>query len=209
MKLLFDYLPLILFFSVFKWAGHSPEAAHAFASEHLSAFVAGGSVSLTQAPILLATVATILATLGQILFLLARRQKIDAMLWVSLAIVTIFGGATIYFNNETFIKWKPTVLYWSLAVSLLFSDYVLKKNLTRVAIDKLFAPPEHVWRRMNNQWAAFFAVLGVLNLWVAFHFSTDDWVNFKLFGATALSFAMFVGQTIPLMKYMKETDAHE
>lgn len=206
MKILFDYLPLILFFSVFKWAGHDPVAAHAIANDYFAGLVAGGAVAVTQAPMLLATVSTIAMTSLQIGWQIMQRKKVDLMLWVTFAIIAVFGSATIYFNNEIFIKWKPTILYWIFASALLISDLLLDKNLTRSAMVKLFDAPEAVWRRLNLQWAIFFAGLGGLNLYVAYHFSTDDWVTFKLFGATGLTFAWLILNMIPLMKYMKDTD---
>ena len=99
MKLLFDLFPVILFFVVFRLAGSHPEAAQAFGAQYLSGLVSGGEVSVAQAPILLATAVTILATFGQIGWLLARRKPVDNMLWVSLVIIVLFGGATIYFHD--------------------------------------------------------------------------------------------------------------
>ncbi|MFM7761241.1 MAG: inner membrane-spanning protein YciB, partial [Burkholderiaceae bacterium] len=108
MRLLFDLFPVILFISVFKFAGAQPEAAQAFASQYLSFLVVDGAISAQQAPILLATAVAILATLAQVVWLLLRRRHVDTMLWVSLVIIVVFGGATIYFHDELFIKWKPT-----------------------------------------------------------------------------------------------------
>lgn len=105
MKLLFDLFPVILFFAVFKFAGAQPEAAQAFASHYLAFLVADGEITAQQAPILLSTAVAILATLAQVLWLLLRRRHVDTMLWVSLVIIVVFGGATIYFHDEIFIKW--------------------------------------------------------------------------------------------------------
>jgi intracellular septation protein len=207
MKLLLDYLPLILFFGVFKLAGANPDVATAFANEHFHMLVSGGVIAAKQAPIMLATIATIFATFLQIGVLVALKKKVDNMLWATLFLVTVFGGATIYFNNEDFIKWKPTVLYWLFAAGLFVSIKFFKRNMTHTGLGNLFAgAPESLWRRMNTQWIFFFLALGALNLYVAFTFSLDDWVTFKLFGATALTFAMFVAQMVPLMKYMKEPE---
>ncbi|RYE74857.1 MAG: septation protein A, partial [Oxalobacteraceae bacterium] len=111
MKFLFDMFPVILFFGVFKWGESNTDAAQSMVGQYLSGLVSGGSVGPEQAPILLATAVAIIATIAQIGYLLARGRKVDGMLWVSLAIIVVFGGATIYFHNEAFIKWKPTVLY--------------------------------------------------------------------------------------------------
>jgi len=207
MKALFDYFPLILFFVVFKLAGANPDEAVAMANQYFSGMVSGGVIEAAQAPIMLATVTTIIATFMQIGYLVARRKKVDGMLWFILGVVTIMGGATIYFNNANFIKWKPTVFYWVAALAFLISDLVFRKNMTRALVDKFFLAPDAVWSRLNFAWIAFFLVLGALNLYVAFNFTLDQWVNFKVFGATGLTFAFIIGQTMFLMKYARNDPA--
>jgi intracellular septation protein len=204
MKFLFDLFPVILFFIVFKWGEGNAEAAQSFGQQFLSGLVSGGQVTLTQAPILLATAIAIIATIVQIGYLLSRRRKVDGTLWLSFAIIVFFGGATIYFHNETFIKWKPTVLYWCFAAALLFSQIFLKKNLIRTMMEKQMSLPDGIWRRVNLSWVAFFMTMGLLNLYVAFNFSTATWVNFKLFGGMGLMFAFIIAQSLVLSKYMKE-----
>jgi intracellular septation protein len=206
MKFLFDLFPVILFFGVFKWGEGHADAAQAFVTQYLSEFVAGGVIAPGQAPILLATAVAIMATLCQIGYLLARKRKVDAMLWISLAIITVFGGATIYFHNETFIKWKPTVLYWCFAGVLLVSQVLMKKNLIRAMMEKQMALPEQLWMRVGLAWVAFFIGMGLLNLYVAFHYTTAEWVNFKMFGCMGLMFAFIIGQSLLLAKYIKETE---
>ena len=181
MKLLFDLFPVILFFLVFKIAGANAEAAQHFAEHYLSALVSGGEVSAEQAPILLATAVAILATLAQIVWLLARRKSVDTMLWVSLGIIAVFGGATIYFHDEQFIKLKPTVLYGCFSLVLLLSPILIGKNLMRSMMGKQLALPDPVWNRLNLAWGLFFAAMGVVNLYVAFTFPLAFWVNFKMF----------------------------
>jgi hypothetical protein len=117
MKFLFDLLPVLLFFAAYKFAGASPEASHALATQLL-----GQGIVASQAPILIATGVAIVATIGQVLWLMARGRKVDTMLWVSLAIIVVFGGATLFFHDATFIKWKPTVLYWLFALTLTQPD---------------------------------------------------------------------------------------
>ncbi|MGI4847248.1 MAG: septation protein A [Janthinobacterium lividum] len=206
MKFLFDLFPVILFFGVFKWAEGHLAAAHAMVGQYFSGLVAGGAVEAAQAPILLATVVAIAATVLQIVYLLVRGKKVDTMLWVSLGIITLFGGATIYFHDEQFIKWKPTVLYWLFAIALLFGQLVMKKNFIRTMMEKQFSLPDPIWNRLNMAWAVFFAVMGVVNLLVAFAFnlSTDAWVTFKLFGFTAMMVVFVIGQSVLLSKHMKE-----
>lgn len=204
MKFLFDLFPVILFFGVFKWGEGNAQAAQAIGQQYLSGLVSGGEVTLAQAPILLATAIAIVATVVQIGWLLLRRKKVDTTLWLSLAIIVVFGGATIYFHNETFIKWKPTVLYWCFAAALLFSQIFLKKNLIRTMMEKQMSLPDGIWRRVNLSWVAFFLTMGLLNLYVAFNFSTDSWVNFKLFGSMGLMLVFIVVQSLMLSKYIKE-----
>ena len=206
MKILFDLFPVILFFLVFKWSGSHAETAQAFLQHQISPLLAG---DLTQAPIMLATLVTVAATVLQIGILLLRRKKVDGMLWISFFIVTIFGGLTIYFHNETFIKWKPTMLYWSYALALIGSQLFMGKNLTRSFLSKLeqdLVIPEKVWARLNLLWMAFFAAMGGLNMLVAYNFSTDTWVNFKLFGSMGLMFIFLLGQISYLSRYTKPAE---
>lgn len=206
MKFLFDLFPVILFFAVFKWSEGHAAAAQDFVSHYMSGFVSGGAVGASQAPILLATAVAIVATLLQIGYLLARKRKVDTMLWISLAIIAVFGGATIYFHDETFIKWKPTVLYWSFATVLLVSQLFMQKNLIRTMMEKQLALPDALWGRVGLAWVAFFIAMGLLNLYVAFNYTTEQWVNFKMFGGMGLMFVFIIGQSLLLSKYIKETE---
>ncbi|HEX8885802.1 MAG TPA: septation protein A [Noviherbaspirillum sp.] len=204
MKFLFDMFPVILFFGVFKWGEGHADAAQAMVGQYLSGLVSGGSVGPEQAPILLATAVAIVATIAQIAYLLIRGRKVDGMLWVSLAIIVVFGGATIYFHNEAFIKWKPTVLYWVFAVVLVGAQVTMGKNLIRLMMKAQIDLPDPVWTRLNLAWAGFFAAMGALNLYIAFNFPTSVWVNFKLFGFMGLMIAFVVAQTMFLSKYIKD-----
>ena len=209
MKLLFDFLPILLFFGAFKYAERHKDWASAFATEHLGFVVSGGVVGPGEAPVLLATVVVIVATLAQVAFLMARGRKVDVMLWVSLGLVVVLGGATIWFHSETFIKWKPTMLYWVMGGALLVGQLLLGRNLLRLLIGQQLVLPDAVWQRLLWAWVAFFAVMGVLNLWVAYTFSTDAWVNFKLFGGIGLMFAFVIGQGLYLGRYLKDDDVSE
>ncbi|HVL76204.1 MAG TPA: septation protein A [Noviherbaspirillum sp.] len=204
MKFLFDLFPVILFFAMFKWGESNPEAALALSDRYLSALIAGGGATVEQAPILLATAVAILATAAQILYLVARGKKVESMLWISLAIIAVFGGATIYFHNETFIMWKPTVLYWLFAGVLLGAQALFGRNLIRQMLEKQVALPGPVWHRLNLSWAAFFVAMGLVNLYVAYSFSQSTWVNFKMFGFTGLMLAFVIAQSMMLSKYIKE-----
>jgi len=175
MKFLFDLFPIILFFVAYKVWG-----------------------------IFTATAVAIAATLVQIAWVAFRHRKVDPMLWVSLGVVTVFGGATLVLHNDTFIKWKPTVLYWAFSVALVVSALAFNKNLIEAMMGKQIQLPHRIWGQLNYVWAVFFVLLGILNLFVAYNFSTDAWVNFKLFGATGCLVVFIVGQSLWLSKYMKE-----
>lgn len=209
MKLLFDFLPIILFFGAFKYAENHKEWAAAFASEHFGFMVSGGAVGPGEAPVLLSTVVVIVATLAQVAWLMARGKKVDVMLWVSLVLVVVLGGATIWFHNETFIKWKPSVLYWVMGSAFLLSELLFRKNLLRMLLGEQMQLPDFAWQRLNLAWVVFFAVMGVLNIWVAYHFSTDAWVNFKLFGGIGLMLLFTLAQGLYLSRHLKEEPAAE
>ena len=203
MKLLFDFLPIALFFGMFKYADGHKDWAAATATDWLGFMVSGGVVGQAEAPVLLATVVVIVATLLQILWIKARGRKVDTMLWVSLGLVTVLGSATIYFHSENFIKWKPTVLYWVMGGSLLVGQVVFKKNGIKSLMGAQMTLPDTIWRTVNFSWVAFFAVMGFINLWVAFNFSTSTWVNFKLFGGMGLMLVFVVVQALFLNKHIK------
>ena len=203
MKILLDFLPIILFFGMFKYAeGHTDWAAR-FASDHFGFIVSGGVVGTEEAPVLLATVVVIIATVVQIGYLLARRQKIDMMLWITFVLVVVLGGATIWFHNATFIKWKPSVLYWAMGSAFWVSQTFFRKNLLQTMMGEQLELPSPVWQRLNFAWIAFFAVMGVINLCVAYNFSTSTWASFKAFGATGLMLVFMLGQGIYLSRHIK------
>lgn len=206
MKLLFDIFPIVLFFLVFKVAEGEPDTAAAFATEHFGVLVAGGVISAKLAPVLLATLVVIVATFAQIGWLMARRKKIDTMLWVSLGLVTVLGGATIWFQNETFIKWKPSVLYWVMGTAFWLSQALWRKNLLQVLMGGQLELPPAIWRNLNIMWIGFFAFMGLLNLYVAYSFSTDTWVDFKLFGGVGLMLLFTLAQGLYLSRHVKAGD---
>jgi intracellular septation protein len=175
MKFLFDLFPVILFFVVFRWYG-----------------------------IYVATEVAIIATLVQIAWVKIRHGKVDPMLIASGVIIVVFGGATLLLHDESFIKWKPSVLYWFFAVVLYGTEVFWHKNLIRNLMQEQITMPDQVWRRLNFAWAAFFAFLGVLNRYVATHYDTTAWVNFKLFGTTGLMFAFVLAQSIYLSRFMEK-----
>lgn len=202
MKLLLDFLPIILFFGMFKYAESHADWAARFATDHLGFMVSGGVVGVEEAPVLLATVVVIVATSVQIAFLLARRRKIDLMLWVTFVLVVVLGGATIWFHNATFIKWKPSVLYWAMGLAFWISQAVFRKNLLHTLIGDQLELPARVWQRLNFAWIAFFGLMGLLNLYVAYTYSTSTWASFKAFGATGLMLVFMVAQGFYLTRHL-------
>ena len=203
MKILFDFLPIALFFGMFKYAEANKDWAAGTATDWLGFMVSGGMVGPAEAPVLLATVVVIVATLAQIVWLKLRGRKVDLMLWISLGLVTALGSATIYFHSENFIKWKPIVLYWVMGASLLVGQLAFGKNGIKSLMGAQMSLPDPVWRKVNFSWVGFFAIMGVINLWVAFNFSTGAWVNFKLFGSMGLMLLFILAQAFFLNKHLK------
>lgn len=198
-KLLFDLFPIILFFIAYQVAQGHPQAAY----DSLAAL--GIQLTPTQKPgVFIATLVAIVATFGQIGWLKLRGRSIDAMLWVSLVLIVVFGSATLVFHSETFIKWKPTVLYWVFALSLALAPRLSGRNLIRLMMQGQLELPDPVWTRLNQMWALFFAAMGLANTWVANTYDTDTWVNFKLFGTLGLMLVFVLAQGVYLSRHMKE-----
>lgn len=202
MKIFFDLLPIILFFASFKWAeGHKDLVAH-WMTQHLGFAVSGGAVGVTEAPVLLATVVVIVATLLQVVVLKAMRKPVDKMLWAGLVIVVVLGGLTLWFHDETFIKWKPTVIYWMMALGFLITEIVLGRKMLAQMMGGQVEAPDAVWRKLGWAWVLFFASMGVLNLWVAFNFPLDTWVSFKMWGSLGLTLVFTLAQGMYLSRHM-------
>ena len=174
-KFLFDLFPVILFFIAFKFSG-----------------------------IFTATAVAIAATIAQIIYSKIRYGKVEKMLIMSGAIISILGGITLLLHDKTYIMWKPTVLYWVLAITLLISNLFFKKNFIQQMMTKMIDAPTPIWNRLNFAWAIFLVLLGFLNLYVAFNYTENVWVNFKLFGVTSIMFIFIMGQTLALKKYLIE-----
>jgi intracellular septation protein len=173
-KFLFDFFPVILFFVAFKLSD-----------------------------IFVATGVAIAATVVQIGWVLVRRKKVSPMQWTSLVIIVVFGGATLILRDETFIKWKPTVLYWVASVAFL-GGLAFRTNLVKAVMSESVTLPEPIWTKLAIAWGVFFLFKGALNLWVAYNFPTDVWVNFKLFGSMGLMIAFVIAQALWLSKYVEE-----
>ena len=174
MKFLFDMFPVILFFVAFKMWG-----------------------------IYEATAIAIAATVVQIGWVWFKHKKVEPMQWVTLSVIVVFGGASLILHNETFIKWKPTVLYWLFAGALGVGARAFGKNFIRSMMEKQMSLPDAVWSKLLWAWVFFFTLMGVLNLAIAYNFSTDTWVNFKLFGGMGLMLLFVIGQALMLSKHMQ------
>jgi len=180
MKFLFDLFPVILFFVAFKFAG-----------------------------IYVATAVAMAATVAQIGWVWLRHRKVEPMLWVSFAVIAVFGSATLLLQDKTFIQWKPTVLYWIFAAALTIAHLGFAKNLIRAMMGKQIQLPDPVWAHLLWSWVGFFACMGVANLYVAYNYSEDAWVNFKLFGGMGLMFAFVIGQAFYLSRFATDEAAVE
>ena len=173
MKLLLDFFPILLFFGAFKIWG-----------------------------IFVATTVAIVATLLQLGWMRYSTGRTEPMQWLSLGVIVVFGGATLVAQDETFIKWKPTVLYWAMGGALMVGQVFFRRNWLQSLMKSQMALPDHAWRVMLWSWCGFFALMGVLNLWVAYEFDTDTWVNFKLFGGMGLMLVFVLAQAMYLGRFM-------
>ncbi|MFP5417585.1 MAG: septation protein A [Gammaproteobacteria bacterium] len=201
-KLLFDLFPIIMFFIAYKLGDSNAEATRAF----LTGIGLPQPEGLDQKPgIYLATLLAIVASFAQIGWVKLRGHKVETMMWVSLGIIAVFGGATLWLHDESFIKWKPTVLYWIFA-AIIFGAAVMGRNVIKSLMGAQMELPAPAWSRLNASWGGFFAFMGVANLFVAFNFSTDAWVNFKLFGSLGLMLVFVIGQSLMLAKYMDKEE---
>lgn len=174
-KLIVDFLPLIIFFAVFKFYG-----------------------------IYWATAAAIIGTLAQMLYLKATKQTIQPMHWLGLIIVVVFGGLTIYLQDETFIKWKPTILYWAFAVILLVGRLLFKRNFLKSLLGSQLELPGHAWDVLAAMWIVFFGFMGALNIYIAYRFATPVWVNFKVWWSMGLLIVFSILQALYMSRYLTE-----
>jgi len=175
MKLITDFFPILLFFIAYKWQG-----------------------------IYAATVVAITASCIQVSFFWLKNKHVEPTHLMTFFIILIFGGATLYLQDETFIKWKPTIINWLFALACLLSHFIGKTPLIKRMMGSGLSLPEKIWRKLNTIWALFFIALGLLNLYVMYSFDTDTWVNFKLFGMLGLTITFIVVQGFYLIKHIEE-----
>jgi len=174
-KFFYDLLPVILFFVAYKIYD-----------------------------IFVATAVAIIATLAQIAIVYLKHRKLEKMLVFNGLMISILGGLTILLKDKYFIMWKPSVIYWAFALALLFADQFFNRNLVQLALGKQMELSKIVWRKINIFTALFFIFLGFVNLFVAYNYSENTWVNFKLFGLTGLLFLYMIAIAIYISKTNKD-----
>lgn len=180
MKFLFDFFPVFLFF-----------------------------VAYYAYDIYVATAVTIAASFIQVSLFWLKFRRFEKLHLITLAMVTLLGGLTLFLQNEMFIKWKPTVVNWLFGVVFLGSQFIGKRPIVQRMMDHAVALPEHIWSRLNIGWVVFFFAMGGVNLYVVYNFSTDTWVNFKLFGMMGLTLAFIFLQAFYITRHVKPGDKAE
>lgn len=179
LNLFYDFIPVLLFFVAFKFYG-----------------------------IYAATAVGIAATALQVVITTIYKKRVDKKQLITLGVFILFGGLTIYFHNPIFVKWKPTVIFWIFGIVFLLSQFMGKKPIIQRMMEGVMEGqaklPERIWKKMNLAWSIFFIVLGGVNIFVAYHFSTDAWVNFKLYGILSLLLVFSFLQALCLSRYMNE-----
>lgn len=174
MKILFDFFPILLFFVAYKIYG-----------------------------IYAATAVAMGASFIQVAAFWLRHRRFETMHLVTLGLIGVLGGATLWLQNETFIKWKPTVVNWLFGFAFLGSHFIGRRPLVKRMMGSAIELPDGVWQRLNTAWALFFVSTGLINLYVVYNFNTEIWVNFKLFGLMGLTIAFVIGQAFFLARHMK------
>ena len=177
MKLLFDFFPIIVFFVVYKLYG-----------------------------IYNATAIAMIAAVLQVVYYRFKHQRYEKVHLISLGLIVVLGSATLIFRNPWFIKWKPTTLYWLSSLVFLGSAFIGEKPLIRKMMEKNIELPVAIWLKLNYAWALFFMLMGGINLYVAYTFDTDIWVNFKLFGGAGLTILFVFIQALYLNKHVSTKD---
>lgn len=203
MKLLLDFLPIIIFFIVYKFAPETIELISPLLNAEQT------QVLVDMPAIVLATAVLIPATMLQILYSKLTTGKVETMHLVTLALVVLMGGATVILQDKTFIQWKPTVVNWLFAVAFFGSQFIGNKTILERMMGQNLKLPANAWKNLNYAWVAFFAFSGIANLYVAYNFSEDFWVNFKLFGLLGLTILFIIAQSFYLYRFMTPEDAEQ
>jgi intracellular septation protein len=175
MKFLFDFFPVLLFFVVYK-----------------------------TYDIYAATATAIVASFVQVGVYWLRHRRFENAHLITLAVIVVFGGMTLLFRDPLFIKWKPTIVNWLFAIAFAGSRYFGEKTLVERMMGQAVNLPTPIWQRLNLAWIAFFLTMGAANLYVAYHYSEDTWVNFKLFGMMGLTLAFVFLQAFFIARHVIE-----
>jgi intracellular septation protein len=183
MQLLFDFLPIIVFFAVYQ--------------------IYGALVSVDDA-MFAATIAIMVVMTTQIAIQWLRTRTVNRIMLVSGVLVLVFGGITLALRDPRFMQWKVTTLNWLLAIGFLVSHFFGKQTLVEKFLGEAIALPEMVWRRLNLLWVANFALIGAINLYVAYNFSQETWVNFKFYGLLGLTLLMALIQGLYISRHVTE-----
>ncbi|HED3083463.1 TPA: septation protein A [Citrobacter freundii] len=177
MKQFLDFLPLVVFFAFYKLYD-----------------------------IYAATSALIVATAVVLIYSWVRYRKVEKMALITFVLVAVFGGLTIFFHNDEFIKWKVTVIYGLFAGALLVSQWLMKKPLIQRMLGKELTLPQPVWSKLNLAWAVFFILCGLANIYIAFWLPQNIWVNFKVFGLTALTLFFTLLSGVYIYRHLPQED---
>jgi len=177
MKMLIDFLPVVLFFAVYK-----------------------------TVDIYLATAVLIIASAVQTVGVRLWKGKFEQSHVITLILVAAFGGLTLLLHDEMFIKWKPSVINWLFGTVFLGSMWIGKKPIIQRMLGGQVELPAVVWTKLNVAWSIFFVALGFINLYVVYNFDTDTWVNFKLFGLMGLTIIFIIGQSLYMAKYISSDE---
>lgn len=180
MKFLFDFFPIFLFFVAYK-----------------------------TYDIFVATAVAIVASFVQLAWFWLQYRRFENMHLISFGLIAVFGGATLFLHDATFIKWKPSVLFWLFAVVYLGSQYIGKKPIIQRMLETNMSLPAPIWKRLNFAWSIFFILLGILNLYVAYNFDEATWVNFKMFGSTVLIVVFVFAQSFYINRYAGDPVAND
>lgn len=206
MKQLFDFFPILLFFIVYKFYLDLPDEL-ILSINNLFPFMSMQPGELKHA-IYLATLTAIVATVIQVILTVVTTRRVEKMHIITLVLLLVFGGATLYFKDPVFIKWKPTAINWLFGAVFFGSQFIGSKPLVqRMMGHALEIDDNQVWKNLNLAWIGFFIFSGVLNLVVAFNFSEEIWVDFKLFGLMGLTLIFVIGQSFYLARYLPQDGA--
>lgn len=156
-----------------------------------------------------ATASAMAASALQVIYQWLRYQRAEKIQIVTCGLILVLGGATLAFHESIFIKWKPSVIYWLFGLILLFSQYIKKQPLLESFLGDKITLPRDIWHKLTLAWASFFIVMGALNIYIAYVFSTTTWVYFKVFGTTSISILFIVGQALYLAKHVSSEHNHD